>query len=319
MGRKTKASSLPEGCIHVSKYDDLENYASLFAAGRLSLLLIIGRPGTSKSQTVKSSLRKRPHLYIETHATALGMYRELFEHKDLPVAIDDLDSLYADRTSVRLLKSLCNTDAVKTVRWLSNASGIGYGRDETPPQFETRSSVCMIANKWETINENVRAIEDRAIIVHFDPSPLEVHQKVASWFDDQVVYDFIQDHLHMIAEPSMRHYKKGSQLRRAGRSDWQERLLEICGVDAKARAVVALMMDPDIGGENRRAAAFEERGFGNRDTYFSRKKRLGLPMDLPRVSLPNALPRVVSTEEPTTIVRLHESSEPAEEGVLIHE
>jgi len=291
MGRKTKDhGGLPQGCITVRTYAEMENWVSDFADGKFSLLLIIGRPGTSKSQTVKRSLSRSDHLYIETHASALGMYQELYRHRDLPTVIDDIDSIYSDRPSVRLLKSLCNTDSVKTLRWLTNAAVIGDEMDQTPREFKTKSPVCLIANRWESVNDNVRAIEDRAVIIHFDPTPIEVHQKVASWFGDQEVYDFLQDHLHLIPQPSMRHYLKGAQLRNAGRADWKDNLLEMCSIDDKARAVVALMVDDNYDGENARAEEFTRRGFGSRDTYFARKKRLGTKICHPQIALPNAEP-----------------------------
>jgi len=99
------------------------------------------------------------------------MYQLLYQNQNKPVVIDDIDSLYGDKAAVRLLKSVCNTDKIKRLRWDSTHKSIGYGDDQTPPEFITKSKVCLIANKWETVNENVRAIEDRAIIIVFDPTP----------------------------------------------------------------------------------------------------------------------------------------------------
>jgi hypothetical protein len=38
------------------------------------------------------------------------MYAKLYRHKDEFVVIDDVDALYADRSGVRLLKCLCQTE-----------------------------------------------------------------------------------------------------------------------------------------------------------------------------------------------------------------
>jgi hypothetical protein len=51
--------------------------------------------------------------------------------------------------------------------------------------------VILIANEWRTVNPNVRALEDRAIVLHFDPSNAEVHRKVGEWFHDPEVFGFI--------------------------------------------------------------------------------------------------------------------------------
>ena len=39
-----------------------------------------------------------------------------------------------------------------------------------PSTFTTSSNVILIANEWKSLNPNVRALEDRAIILHFNPS-----------------------------------------------------------------------------------------------------------------------------------------------------
>jgi hypothetical protein len=41
-------------------------------------------------------------------ASAFGIYRRLWEHRHRPVALDDLDSLYADRDGIRLLRCPAN-------------------------------------------------------------------------------------------------------------------------------------------------------------------------------------------------------------------
>jgi hypothetical protein len=47
---------------------------------------------------------------IEGNATPFGMYVKLYRHRDQFVVIDDVDALYADRSGVRLLKCLCQTE-----------------------------------------------------------------------------------------------------------------------------------------------------------------------------------------------------------------
>jgi len=43
------------------------------------------------------------------------MYAKLYRHRDEFVVIDDVDALYADRSGVRLLKCLCQTEEEKAV------------------------------------------------------------------------------------------------------------------------------------------------------------------------------------------------------------
>src|SRR5688572_25085088 len=74
----------------------------------------LGRPGTGKSETVKRALSvpdgaaddaRRPGgspLYVEGHMQPFGLYRQLWEFRNRPIVLDDLDRLYADPDCVRL-------------------------------------------------------------------------------------------------------------------------------------------------------------------------------------------------------------------------
>ncbi len=265
---------IPDNALTVASYEEFSHFVTQFVAGHLDLLLLIGGPGISKSQTVRRALGNRPHLYVETHATAFGLYHALYEHRGLPVVIDDLDHLYADRASVRLLKCLCNTDRIKALKWPSRHRDIVRG--EVPTSFTTSSPVCLIANEWRTLNANVLAIEDRAIIIHFAPGVGEVHAKVREWFDDEEVYAFIEEHLVFVRRPSMRHYLKGRQLRQANPAQWRDQLLRIMGVDEKVRALREVLTAPGFANDAERIAAFEANGHGSRATYYRWKKHFGI-------------------------------------------
>jgi hypothetical protein len=41
------------------------------------------------------------------------MYAKLYRHRDQFVVIDDVDALYADRSGLRLLKCLCQTEEAR--------------------------------------------------------------------------------------------------------------------------------------------------------------------------------------------------------------
>src|SRR3954471_20779827 len=79
------------------------------------------------------------------------MYVRLYRHRDQFVVIDDVDALYADRSGVRLLKCLCQTEEEKTVAWHSDARSLE--RQGIPREFVTRSRVAIIANDWRTLDK----------------------------------------------------------------------------------------------------------------------------------------------------------------------
>ena len=63
-------------------------------------MILSGNPGLGKSHGLKSALGAEASI-IEGSTTAFGMYLRLYAAADLPVLIDDVDSLYSDRDAVR--------------------------------------------------------------------------------------------------------------------------------------------------------------------------------------------------------------------------
>jgi len=264
----------PGDAITVTTYADLDRYVRKVVDRSLDVLLLLGRPGTGKTERVRSAVRDQcggSALYVEGHAQPYGIYRGLWEHRDQPVILDDLDRLYANPDSVRLLKPLCESKAVKRVGWRSKVT---HGDDGPPTEFDTRSPVILIANEWRTINANVQALEDRAIIVHFEPDNVSVHQEVAAWCTDDTVYEFVGRHLHLVTCVSMRWYAKAERLRRAGFPDWQDSLLQMMCGNRGLAVVASVASDPRLLTEQERFGAFQDATGLSRATYFRLKKRM---------------------------------------------
>lgn len=283
MSARSRPPVVPREVIRLTEYVQLDLYLTKFARGELGLVLLLGRHGTGKSETVKHALTvsaktgdgagmaSEGTLIVEGHMQPFGLYRQLWDNRNQPIVLDDLDRLYADPDCVRLLKPLCNTVREKRLHWLTNLTL----NDKTlPPTFTTASSVILIANEWKSLNPNVRALEDRAIILHFCPSNEEVHRKVGQWLDDPEVYDFIGRLLPMIPAVSMRHYCKGSQLRRAGFGDWRNSQLQMIIPDRRVACVMAIQHDPESRSEQQRIARFVATTGASRATYFRIKAKL---------------------------------------------
>jgi hypothetical protein len=106
--------------------------------------------------------------YIQGNATPFGIYEKLYRHRDHFVVIDDVDSLYADRSGIRLLKGLCQTEQEKVVAWHSDARSLE--KHGIPREFTTTSRVIIIANDWKTLNRNVEALQDRGHVLLLEPA-----------------------------------------------------------------------------------------------------------------------------------------------------
>jgi hypothetical protein len=285
MSHRQKQLVLPQDAIVVRRYGDLVRYLRKFAAGELGLVLLLGRHGTGKTESARNTLgigfeghspsgdgsAGRRALYVEGHAQPFGLYQQLWEHRDQPIVLDDLDKLYANADCIRLLKPLCNDGRAKEIAWLTKTTLNAIG---VPSRFETRSNVLLIANYWRTLNPNVRALEDRAIIVHFDPDNAEVHRKVKEWFDDPVVFEFIAGYLGVVPHVSMRHYDKGRRLRRAGFEDWRQIVLQMMLPDRLTAIVASLQVDPRFETDKERVSRFIEETSMSRPTYYRIKRRL---------------------------------------------
>src|SRR5262245_64424169 len=203
-------------------------------------------------------------------STAYGMYVKLFRQKDEFVVIDDVDALYADRSGVRLLKCLCQTEEEKAVAWHSDARSLE--RQGIPREFVTRSRVAIIANDWRTLDQNVAALQDRGHMLLFQPGAAEVHRKAGTWFDDPEIYAWFAANLHRVREPSLRHYVRAKELK-AAQMDWTE-VLASEAENPRARLVAELLKSAAYASTAARVQAFVEQGGGCRATFFNHRRRL---------------------------------------------
>jgi hypothetical protein len=220
----------------LSTYVRLEEYLKAFAEGHFHLLILVGAGRIAKSRSVRAALNGKG-VWVEGNATPFGMYVKLYRHRDEFVVIDDVDALYADRSGVRLLKCLCQTEEEKAVAWHSDARSLE--RQGIPKEFVTKSRVAIIANEWKTLDRNVGALQDRGHVLLFQPVAAEVHRKAGTWFDDREIYDGFGANLHRVREPSFRHYVRARELKRAG-MDWTE-VLAAEEENRRARLVAELL------------------------------------------------------------------------------
>ena len=169
----------PDKVLHLRTYKRLEEYLRAFAQGYFHLLIFVGSGGLAKSRSVRAVLGGKG-CWIEGNATPFGMYAKLYRHRDNFVVIDGVDALYADRSGVRLLKCLCQTEEEKAVAWHSDARSLE--RQGIPGKFTTRSRVVIISNDWKTLklNKNVAALQDRGHVLLFEPDAAEVHKKAGT-------------------------------------------------------------------------------------------------------------------------------------------
>ena len=259
----------PEHAIVVDNYEEFRDDVGTFAAGKFNFLIVIGRTGVGKTETVREIVG--PHLLFEGRPSAWGFYCQLFLFRHATVVMDDVSpAFYREPTCQSLLKALTETRRTKTLVWQTAAAGLGKA---APNAFHTESRVVVLSNEWATLNEHIRAIEGRAFIVVFEPTPEEVHFEVGrrGWFNDQEIYDFVWQYRRFITRPDMRAYRRIAEQKAAGRP-WRKRALEMLIGDKRLREIAKLLDDSQYTSNSQRAAAFVEQGYGVRSVYYKLSK-----------------------------------------------
>jgi hypothetical protein len=256
----------------ITECDQLRFYARKFAQGLYNCLIFVGPPGRLKSSIIEAETKGQSHL-ISGHAMPFEVFCEAQEHKDVPLLIiDDADGLYGKPQGQRLLKALTNPRTPKRVPWTSNAP-VSRGLLKV---FETNSKVCVIDNAWNTQNEHIAALEDRARLFLFDPPPAEVHKEMGqqNWFGVNEIYQFVGDSLCFFTDLSARSYVKAAEAKVAG-EDWRAYLLRACIDKADMNIILleyeAAWRDRSV---EEKAEEFQRRVGMCRATYFNRKRNL---------------------------------------------
>ena len=268
--RARSRSKAPHKVLRLTTYERLDEYLRAFAKGHFHLMILVGAGGLAKSRSVRAVLSDGEACWIEGNATPFGMYAKLYRHRDQFVVIDDVDALYADRSGVRLLKCLCQTEEEKAVAWHSDARSLE--RQRIPREFTTKSRVVIISNDWQTLNKNVAALQDRGHVLLFQPSASEVHAQAGKWFDDEEIYGWFATNLHRVREPSLRHYVRAKELKAAG-MDWTDVLAEEVE-NRRARLATEILGSAAYDSTAVRVAAFVQQGGGCRATFFNYRRRI---------------------------------------------
>lgn len=260
----------------VNTYAELEKWSKAFVDGAFNLFFLIGHPGQAKSRTLRRLMTGTPKpdapvkgLWVEGGAlSAFKFYMDLYRHRHQTVVLDDVDSIYTDRSLVRMMKCLCQSEEVKRLGWHTNNQTLQDAG--IPDAFETRSRVCIIANRWNTMNEHVGSLLDRGMMIHFRPSPDEVQRYARTFFPDKEILKFADPYIGFLDELSLRDYIVAAQAKVAG-LEWQKALLRRFGL-YEVLTIHELMNDPTHPTIERRVTEFMNRTGLSRPKFFDYRK-----------------------------------------------
>ena len=261
---------------YLRTYSELDSECRDFLDGspttgeKIQFLIIVGNPGTGKSQRFKL---REDIAYVNNAASVVGLYSRVYFAKadsspdkghedDEAIVLDDIDSMLATPGAMPFFKSL-GQKGEKKISWEKQNTVLK--NQGIPNQYKTQSRVCLIFNELPKVKDkNLQAVFDRARIVFFDPTAKELHDYVGSWWAEaypkhQDVYRFLGENLPFVFAPSVRLYEHILEEKTLGH-DWRNFGIQyLRGQDTALTAIAEMVQEPfwDDANQEERAAEFK--------------------------------------------------------------
>ena len=236
--------------MRVHTYRKLEVFIDRWLSGMIDLLIIESKPGLGKSHLVREKLREIKHMAVNSHSTPLSTYKNLYYNRGKLVWFDDVDHLLLNKTSLALLKQVCESSEVKKVSYFTTSDLIG----NVPQEFVTTSSVLVTCNALDNNNIHLQAIKDRGFYIQFMPTKKEIIKKLQEVTmnyplleqkEKEQVLNLIESNAQNIKNLTLRSLIKGFQLFRYYKFkgiDWREDLLKELGLNEKLVQINKLLI-----------------------------------------------------------------------------
>jgi hypothetical protein len=166
---------------------DLSGLIKLVVRGASNALFIAGRGSVGKTHTVESELaalglRDGDGYFKNTgSASAIGIYKLLYKHRNEIILFDDSDGALADQDSRNIFKAATDTKKVRKLVWNKDSKNLVDPEymdedDETqiPKYFEFTGRIIFISNLSIDKLDPDGALRTRALMISIDPSDEEV-------------------------------------------------------------------------------------------------------------------------------------------------
>ena len=220
----------------INTYKELREYIEMFKKQNSDLLIIMSKAGYGKTRLLKEVMGNDDYVFINTHSTPLKTYLNLYEKRDCPVVMDDIDTMFSSAIMTSMLKSLADTSNIKELHYNTTSSLLG----NAPKSFKTCSNVCILANEFNINNPSLKPIVDRGFFIEFCPSKEEIFNKIKDIeksqnlnINEKCVLEFMESNYKTIENLSLRTYVKALQLYRDNPTNWKEKFMQVIGYDEK--------------------------------------------------------------------------------------
>lgn len=134
------------------RFEALDIMALATAKGVNRSLIISGPAGLGKSygveQAAEAVVGKDKFSHIKGYIRATGLYKTLWKNRNPGklVVLDDADFVFADETTLMILKAACDSSKTRKISWLSQAEMEDEEGEPIPTTFEFHGSVIFITN-----------------------------------------------------------------------------------------------------------------------------------------------------------------------------
>ncbi|WP_207395549.1 AAA family ATPase [Bremerella alba] len=130
---------------------------------------LVGRPGTSKTYTVKQELEKLdvPFIIRNARMSAMGLFNFLNEHPEHVVVLDDIGSLFRNDLAVQILMAALDGDSSKPRK-------VTYKSQDKDISFEFAGGIVAISNVPLRNDPLATAVASRVTQVEHEPSDDEI-------------------------------------------------------------------------------------------------------------------------------------------------
>lgn len=165
-----------------TRFSILDDMVKSVIAGEIRAMVVSGPPGVGKSYIVEREIEKAAMFdkiagrkiraeVVKGSTTAIGLYTTLYKYSDpgSVLVLDDCDAVFADPTSINLLKGSLDTGKKRRISWIADSSLLR--REDVPNSFDFNGSVIFITNQnfeynnSKTLKPHLDALQSRCHVI----------------------------------------------------------------------------------------------------------------------------------------------------------
>lgn len=240
-------------------FKDLDDLITMVATNVQKSLLITGMAGIGKTFAVQKRVKEilgpegDKWIFMKGKSSPLGLYSTLFIHRNDLIVFDDMDSVFANKDTVNMLKSALDSYDERRISWISpitiNVAKLTPAQKEElyisiedklstdpanskikyPSQFEFTGRIIFISNIHESKMD--KAIKSRSFVIDITLKAQDVFKRMESILKDiapeanikekRIVLDFLKAEKVGGQQTNMRTLINAIKCKQSGSSRWQ--------------------------------------------------------------------------------------------------